>query len=80
MEGAIYEADHIVKQVAAWPVDRIAEAAAAVRHYDDQGQAGNVALEARLACPARVVVRETEEIADRKRRRPDTALGDEHGH
>src|SRR5215475_7886987 len=45
------------------------------------GRAGDVALNARTTCPARVVVRETvEEIADRKRRRPDTALGDDHGH
>src|SRR5262249_46595599 len=78
------KADHIVKQVAliGWAVDRITvKAAAAVRHHDDQRQAGDVALEARMTCPARVVVRETvEEIADRKRRRPNTALGDEHGH
>jgi len=84
VEGVIYETDHIFKQVAlvGWAVDRIAvKAAAAVRHHDDQGQAGDVALDARLACPARVVVGETvEEIADRKRRRPNTALGDEHVH
>jgi hypothetical protein len=84
VERAIHEADHIFKKVAliGWAGGRITvKAAAAVRHHDDQRQVGNVALDARTACPGRVVVGETvEEIADRKRRLPDTALGDDHIH
>src|SRR5205823_12585658 len=84
LEGVVYEADHIFEEVAlvSWAFDRIAvKAAAAVRHHDDQWQAGNVALDARAARPGRVVIRKAvEEIADRKRRLPDTALGEDHVH
>jgi hypothetical protein len=82
--GAVHEADHVFEEVAlvGRAVDRIiVKAAAAVRHHDDQWQARDVALNARVARPARVVVREAvEEIEHRKRRFPDTALGDEHVH
>jgi hypothetical protein len=84
LKGAIHEADHIFEEVTlvGRPCDRVAvKAATAVRHHDDQRQAGDVALDARTACPGRVVVGETvEEIADRKRRLPDTVLGDDHIH